>query len=175
VHLLKKLNRFPKAFINYLKKEELRLSLQFCSKIPEYLKTVADFKKQLDLPHKLPKNKSIKKYFDEQIQDAAVFLKKKKQKNDIHHLRMIIKKMLNIYNAMPDKLQKKYKLNKDYVKKLEQKAGNWHDTFAAIKFLRTKKIFPAASLKTLILKENKQYRSLLLYLHGFDKSIFKKS
>jgi len=152
----------PLKLIGQLKKKEKTLTLQFTKYSFRYVLLIKNFRKNVSLPGILPDKKSIIKYFKNEKKKA----KKKVENNDresLHRYRMKIKKLMYMYNIMPKKMQKEIGLNHSAINKLQQKLGDWHDTYAAVKFLSDGH-FPNKSDEYFVklkLKEKGQFNAIL--------------
>lgn len=171
IHLLEELPHYPKVLLKRLSEDEKTLNTRFCNKIPRYLKALNDFKNVLELPPELPKKKRIKIYFNKMVGDAGNCLIDKKNKNNMHHFRILIKTMMYVYEALPKNLQKHYTLNQDYINKLQNKVGHWHDAHTAVVFFQPTKSISKNHITNLEIKEKKQFNSLLILLKTFKKDV----
>ena len=124
----------PFKLIEQLKKKENTLTLQFIKCSLRYVRLIKNFRKNVSLPGVLPDNKSIIKYFKNEKQKANKKIENK-DRESFHRYRLKIKKLMYLYNVMPKKMQKEIKFNHSVINKLQQKLGDWHDTYAAVKFL----------------------------------------
>ena len=82
----------------------------------------------------------------------------------MHRYRSKIKKLLFIYNALPNKIKKEIKLNELEIDKLQKMLGDWHDTYSAINFFSQEQ-FPmntAEYILKLKAKEKRQFNALFI-------------
>jgi len=124
----------PVKLIEQLKKKENTLTLQFVKCSLRYVRLIKNFRKNVSWHGVLPNNKSIIKYFKNEKQKANKKIENK-DRESFHRYRLKIKKLMYLYNVMPKKMQKEIKFNHSVINKLQQKLGDWHDTYAAVKFL----------------------------------------
>ncbi len=91
----------------------------------------------------------------------------------MHKLRKRLKKIMYIYKAISKKVNKKLVLDSEYINQLQEKAGDWHDSYAALQFLssQSNSIELLASIVELKFKENQLFVSLVENIN-FEK-IFK--
>ena len=152
----------PLKLIEPLKEKENKLTLQFIKCSLRYARLIKNFRKNVSLPGVLPDNKSIIKYFKKEKQKANEKIENK-DRESLHRYRMKIKKLMYMYNVMPKKMQKEIELNHSVINKLQQKLGDWHDTYAAVKFLSDGH-FPDKLDEYFVklkLKEKRQFNALL--------------
>ena len=83
-------------------------------------------------------------------------------RDDVHQYRVRIKRLVYIYNALPNKIQPKIDLNEAVINEQQKKLGDWHDTYSASTFF-SKGTFPvptAQYVEKLKEKEKKKYNAL---------------
>ena len=161
--LAKKDLRLPKRFIDSLTQKLVRLEQKYVKSIPRYRQEVQIFHEKIHMPAKLPSKKAVCNYFNKQREKADKKLQSKKRKS-LHSYRRTIKRMLYVYGALPEKLQKKIWVDKKKTDKLQERIGRWHDTWSAIAFL-SRQNFSKQIRKTLLKlkeKEKKQFKALLI-------------
>ena len=154
----------PVKLIEQLKKKENTVTLKFIKDSLRYIRLIKNFRKNVSLPSILPDNKSIIKYFKNEKQKANKKIENNNRES-FHRYRMKIKRLMYMYNIMPKKMQKEIEINHS-VNKLQQKLGNWHDTYAAVKFLSNGYSPDKADeyFLKLKLKEKRQFNALLTSL-----------
>lgn len=157
----------PDSLIPLLKEKENKLVREFLQDDAFYHNQIAEFRKQLSLPEKLPSKKKIKKYFKREQKKTASML------NDIdshglHEYRIKIKKLLYAFEALPDKLQSKIDLNTSKISKQQKKLGKWHDTYAAVEFYSNEDFSLQSSEYIQMLKERekREFNALIESLTG---------
>ncbi|MCD6067702.1 MAG: hypothetical protein K0S33_2528 [Bacteroidetes bacterium] len=157
---------FPKRSIQKLKQKEKGLEQQFLKQIPAYSRKIKTFRASIDLPHELPDRKKIKKYFEKRIRKASGDLDTK-ERESLHELRKRIKVLMYNWHMLPGKIRKSLKVNEAFLDTLQQKAGEWHDTYAIVDFLSGMKL-PAirTRLEKLRRKEQQQFNSLVSAEYG---------
>lgn len=161
IKLLHTFPQFPKKLIARLKKKENSKVKKFIKNIPLYIKYVKYFREEVTLPKILPDKKTIKKYFKKERQKANNELKNK-DREGMHQFRIKIKKMMYVYNILPEELQKKIELDFAAFNKQQKKIGKWHDTFSAIQFISNLPFSPKTEEYISILneKEKRQFNAL---------------
>jgi len=154
----------PVKLIEQLKKKENTLTLKFIKDSLRYVRLIKNFRKNVSLPSILPDNKSIIKYFKNEKQKANKKIENNNRES-FHRYRMKIKRLMYMYNVMPKKMQKEIEINHS-LNKLQQKLGNWHDTYAAVKFLSNRYSPDKADeyFLKLKLKEKRQFNALFTSL-----------
>lgn len=163
MHLLGLLPEVSDKTLATLKKKETILTGQFIANGELYTKLLNKFRDENCLPKKLPLKKIIKKYFKKERQKANK-LHKNNDRESIHRYRIKIKKIMYIYDALPEKKQKSIQLNTDKINKQQKKLGSWHDTYAAINFLSHENLYKKESPVITILntRENRQFNAIAL-------------
>lgn len=93
-----------------------------------------------------------------------------KDRKEMHQLRMRLKKMMYLHDALPAKIQDELKLDTVHINKLQKKAGDWHDTYTTIEFLSRQrlKIKMTEYISALKEKEKKQFKGLTKKLNSND-------
>lgn len=172
IHLLTKVPQFGEKMLLRLKKKENTLKQGFIKNIPKHRKSLSNFLKGLSVPAELPGEEEIKKYFKEKISKANNKLGNN-DRNQMHRFRIRIKELMYIYNFLPDEIKKSVQLDKTYIDKLQRKAGNWHDTYAAIDFFSQQRFSQNKSeyLLKLKQKEKRQFNNLLKYKKTQEKEV----
>ncbi|MBK9221821.1 MAG: CHAD domain-containing protein [Saprospiraceae bacterium] len=161
IHLLSLFQHPPKRLITQLKKKENILTQQFIKHDLRYSKIIKTFQNNVSFPEILPDKKIIIKYFEKQKANKKF---KTKDREHVHRYRSKIKKLLFIYNALPNKIKKEIKLNELEIDKLQKMLGNWHDTYSAINFFSQEQ-FPmntAEYILKLKAKEKRQFNALFI-------------
>jgi CHAD domain-containing protein len=148
--------------IKQLKRKENILTRQFIEYGPQYARLIRHFSKTVCLPEKLPGKTKIAEYFKKEKQKANKKLKYK-DREDLHQYRAKIKRLLYVYNVLPDKIQKEIELNEEEINRQQEKLGAWHDTYSAINYLLNEQfsINTAEYVIKLKEKEKRQFNSLL--------------
>ena len=151
----------PFTLIESLCKKEHRLEKHFQKSTPDYLNQLQHFEKRLEIPDMLPESGKIMAYFNKQKQKASAKCSNK-VREDIHHYRRIVKNMMYVYSALPKSMQQDIDFNAKEVNHLQEKLGNWHDTYALIHFLSKKKFHLQEQnyMSALITKEQKEFNAL---------------
>jgi CHAD domain-containing protein len=151
----------PEKLIHELKKKENFLKKKFQKTIPRYIKFIKSFHKGVILPSNLPDKKTIKAYLERELMKANLSFQNK-DREGLHQFRKRIKKLMFIYDVLPKKIRKEVNLDKKYINKLQEKVGNWHDTYSSIEFLfcQYPKQKSAKYISKLKQKEIRQFNAL---------------
>jgi CHAD domain-containing protein len=151
----------PERLIRELKKKEIFLTKKFRKVIPCYIKFIESFRKGVILPSTLPDKEIIKSYFESELIKANHNFQNK-DRVGLHQFRKSIKKLMFIYNALPKKIRKEVNLDEKHINRLQEKVGNWHDTYSSIEFLsyqyfKKKQVECISKLRQ---KEERQFNAL---------------
>jgi CHAD domain-containing protein len=152
---------FPKKLICELKKKESLLKKKFQKVIPRYIKFIENFRKCIVFPSVLPDKQVVNLYFERELTKANQSFQNK-DREGLHQFRKIIKKLMFIYDVLPKKIRKEVNLDKKNINKLQEKVGNWHDTYSSIEFLfcQYPKQKSAKYISKLKQKEIRQFNAL---------------
>ena len=131
INLLTLFPHQPKRLINQLKKKESILSQQLINSGSHYINVLMKFFKKEHLPHQLPDNYIIVKYFKKEKRKSNKKLDKK-DRDSVHHYRTRIKYLMYLFNALPKIIQKEIDLNKTKINIQQKKLGEWHDNYSAV-------------------------------------------
>jgi CHAD domain-containing protein len=161
IQIISAANHLPEKLIRELKKKEKFLKKQLQRNIPRYIKFIESFRKGLNLPSALPDNQIIKVYFEKELMKANQDFQNQ-DREGLHQFRKSIKKLMFIYNALPKRIKNEVNLDGQHINKLQEKVGNWHDTYSSIEFLsygyfKKKSVDCISKLKK---KETKQFNAL---------------
>jgi CHAD domain-containing protein len=161
ISMLKSKSVAQTKLVNELQKKAKNLRLEFVKQATEYDKEVKKFRAAIDMPDQLPDKGKVKRYFKKAIGKAKTDLEHKNREN-LHDLRKRIKTIMYAYHLLPKKLRKEVDVNEDFIDQLQQKTGDWHDTYAAIDFLKNMKIEGADTwIASLRKKEQRQFNALV--------------
>lgn len=151
----------PERLIRELKKKESLLKKKFQKVIPLYIKFIESFRKGVTLPSAMPDKQMIKSYFESELTKANQDFQNKNREG-LHQFRKSIKKILFIYDVLPKKISKEVNLDKKHINKLQEKVGNWHDTYSSIEFFSYQyfKQKPVKYISKLRKKEIRQFDAL---------------
>jgi CHAD domain-containing protein len=127
-----------------------------------YQEEVRQMQETLSIPSEKLDKKRVEKYFEKRLKKARQDIGDKDRKK-AHRFRKHIKKVLYLYRALPKKLKKKIQLDTGYLKKLQKKAGDWHDTHLALEYVSHYAQTPrdVENRSHLEAKEQKQFEQLL--------------
>lgn len=139
VLLLKKLHCQPESLMVELEFEQYALQEKFVKGIPGYKKGVKKFRKEEDFSFSFSGFNRVKKFLAKEMRKANSKFDEHTRRG-MHIFRMKIKSLLFVYAVLPDKIKNKLDLHVDLLHDLQDEVGAWHDTWAAIQFLKRKKI-----------------------------------
>ncbi len=171
IRLLEELSHDNPLLLNELKERKERSGILFRKNIPAYIKTVKEIKSALKIPSKKPEKEFVKKYFDKLIEKADAYLHHPERKKELHEFRITIKKMMYVYDALPANLQDQCSLNQKYIVQLQEKAGEWHDTYTSLTFLQSVKSTATVPSAALVKQEEILFRSLCSHRRTFKRNI----
>ena len=171
VHLLSTLPQTDAKQIIQLEEKGAALCEEFKNMVPLYLKVIKSFRKKVSLPAELAGEKRIRKYFKNKLIKAKRNLQEE-DRVSLHLFRTRIKEIIYVRDALPKKMQRLIIINKPYISRLQEKAGDWHDTFAAISWL-SDQAFPAMDEVILKLKEKEsdEFDDLILLMRKLENEI----
>jgi CHAD domain-containing protein len=161
IQIISSSKHLPEKLIRELKKKENFLKKQLRRDIPKYVKFIESFRKGVILPSDLPDKQMIKVYFEKEFMKANQDFQNQ-DREGLHQFRKSIKKMMFVYDVLPKKLRKEIDLNERHINKLQEKVGNWHDTYCSIEFLSYQyfKQKPVEYIAKLKQKEIRQFNAL---------------
>lgn len=161
IQIISSSKHLPEKLIRELKKKEDFLKKQFRRDIPKYIKFIESFRKGVNLPSSLPDKQIIKVYFEKELMKLNQDFQNQ-DREGLHQFRKSIKKLMFIYNALPKKIKKEVNLDEQHINKLQEKVGNWHDTYSSVEFLSYQyfKQKPVEYISKLKQKEIKQFNAL---------------
>jgi len=105
-----------------------RESGELCKRKKTYSRNIKKMQKRLALHSLRIKNKSIKLYYHNSIEELSYNFLAPLKEELLHHNRKIIKRLLLALKALPQSLQNEININKKYLDELQDKIGKWHDT-----------------------------------------------
>lgn len=160
---------FPEKFILQLENEKKKRKEQFVKNIPRYARSVINTRAKISLPDETVHKRSVIKYFKTEMRKVKK-ITGTGNREDMHRLRMRLKKLMYLYDALPGKIQDDLKLNTREINKLQEKAGAWHDSYSSIGFISRQKIpgMKPGYLSGLEEKEKKQFKELVKKLREKD-------
>ncbi|MBU1821699.1 MAG: CHAD domain-containing protein [Bacteroidetes bacterium] len=150
------------TLINDLEGQKNKHKASFASHVPHYLGYTAESREEITLPAQKLDKKTVKKYFKKRIKKAKQDIAQE-DRSKAHKFRKRLKNVLYLYKALPKKLRKSIKLDAGYLDTLQDKAGDWHDTYEAAAYIADTTSSPEAaeSQARLETKEKKQFEKLL--------------
>ena len=171
--LLNGLPHRPMELIRKLKEKEKTATRKFYHTIPQHCERVNNLRCKMRLPDEILRRKQIRKYFRKKIKkarrelDMSMKNSSDKKREAMHDFRMDIKKMMYVYKVLPGKMRQSIGLETKYINKLQEKAGEWHDTYAVINFLHSIRPVSVNYVSELKEKEKNQFKVLLKYCKKF--------
>ncbi|MBW4359126.1 CHAD domain-containing protein [Flavobacterium taihuense] len=161
IQIISSSKHLPRKLICELKKKEIFLMKLLQKDIPKYIKTIESFRKEVTFPKALSDKEIIKAYFEKEMMKANQDFQNQ-DREGLHQFRKSIKKLMFVYNVLPKKIRKEIDLDEQYINKLQEKVGNWHDTYSSIEFLSYQylKQKPIEYISKLKQKEIKQFNAL---------------
>lgn len=138
IDLIKTLPKFPLAVIDDWKKIKERRMKNYLNHIPEYITLVRRFRKKTFLTYHMPNEIIIQSYI-RKIRLKATKRFHSKNRNDMHRFRKLIKKLIYMYELLPERSKKVAGIDLELIHKIQSEVGTWHDTYAAISFIKRKK------------------------------------
>jgi CHAD domain-containing protein len=161
IQIISSSKHLPEKLIRELKKKENFLKKQLQRDIPKYIKFIESFRKGVNLLSVLPDKEIIKAYFEKELIKANQDFQNQ-DREGLHQFRKSIKKLMFVYNVLPKKIKKEVNLDEQHINKLQEKVGNWHDTYSSIEFLSYQffKQKPVEYISKLKQKEIRQFTAL---------------
>lgn len=161
IQIIGSFKHLPKRLLRELKKKENLLKKQFQKILPQYIEFIGVFREGVAFPPYLPDKYVVKSYFEKELTKASQDFQNKNREG-LHQFRKSLKKILFIYDALPKKIRKEVNLDKKYINELQEKVGNWHDTYSSIEFLSYQncKQKPLEYISKLRRKELRQFNAL---------------
>jgi CHAD domain-containing protein len=160
--LLSQLPHPPQNIIGALLKEQDILLKQFIKDLPLYFHLLQNFPELRFLDFVMPGKRTIRKYLRRLTKKAATLFNSH-DRNQMHLLRKVLKKILYVYAILPKKILKYVGIKTALLHEFQKDLGNWHDNFSAITFLSGKD-FEAKTgyVWGLIKKEQRQFETLVM-------------
>jgi CHAD domain-containing protein len=134
IELLESIWISPQTIIQNLKQKRDDLIKEFLISIPFYLKLVNQFHENYLFDFPSPTEKIITNYLDPRRKKANRSFNSHRR-SKMHSFRKLLKSIMYVYGIMPKKMKKHFKLKVGLINKVQNKVGEWHDTYAAIDFL----------------------------------------
>ena len=136
IKLLNSSHVIPEKLIDQLEKKEKNLKNQFLKNSSRHITIIKNFRKRVSFPIIVLDKETIQSYFETELIKAGQIFQNNNREG-LHQFRKSIKKLMFVYEVLPKKIKKEVVLNKRQINKLQEKVGNWHDTYSAIDFLST--------------------------------------
>ncbi|MDQ3108375.1 MAG: CHAD domain-containing protein [Bacteroidota bacterium] len=103
------------------------------------------------------KDESILLLFRHELNQLSGFFRARLGTNQLHDCRKKLKNLLYVFDSLSPAIAKKIKLNKLYLKKLEEAIGQWHDVTDLIELMR-KNGYTTARLPHELITERQRLR-----------------
>jgi CHAD domain-containing protein len=161
IQIISSFKHLPAKLILELKKKENFLKKRLRKDIPKYIKFIDSCRKGVNLPSALPDKQIIKVYFEKELMKANQDFQNQ-DREGLHQFRKSLKKLMFVYDALPKKIKKEVNLDEQHINELQEKVGDWHDTYSSIEFLSYQhfKQKPVEYITKLKQKEIRQFNAL---------------
>lgn len=104
----------------------------------EYAKTLKKAFKILSETFENIPDKDVVKRFDYQLEELFQYFNKDMAFDDtLHHSRKKIKELMYVHQILPEDIQKKLRLNIEYLDDLQSGIGDWHDTWVLLDLIKS--------------------------------------
>lgn len=121
--------------VNHMEKE----MTDFRHNAKKYLKTIKAVHDELQGDLKTIDDEKVNEFYKNQLEQIALALKEIQFNDDLHNCRKKIKILM--YNLkIADKALSNLQLDKNYLDKLQDRIGDWHDTIVAIQLFSAPEI-----------------------------------
>lgn len=108
---------------------------EFCSQGKEYVKELKKSRKKISKAMHPVSNPAIRKFYKNTLGDISSFLAHPVFNERLHHCRKQMKYLLHNYKPAGEALKSALPLNPDYLNKLQESIGKWHDNILAIELV----------------------------------------
>ena len=164
--ILKAFPHPPLRLIDELERKENKLRQLFVQNQLLHLEMINQTNKMLEFPKKRTEKKIVKQYFEKEQKKANKELRKRNREG-LHQYRMSLKKIMYIYDALPEVLQQHIKINKEAIDRQQEDLGDWHDNYAAILFLSQQSL-PQKSADSLLKLKETEEKQILTFFEGLN-------
>lgn len=89
------------------------------------------FKNHVSLPKEFPPQQQVIDCFQKLLKKAKLH----HRRDQLHHYRIAIKRIMYIYEALPEVVKQKVRLDTDQIHQQQKRLGQWHDSFMIKKYL----------------------------------------
>lgn len=143
----------------------------FCSKKTLYTKNLKKAHKSILRKICDIENICILNWYKEELKNLSHFFTKRCNHKNMHEGRKIIKKLLYVYVILHKPLRNKLNLDKNYLRKLEEAIGKWHDATVSMEIVSRSDFTCDETEKKLLAKKQKLLKSCrVLSKHFFERS-----
>jgi CHAD domain-containing protein len=173
VHL-ELINRFQKSNAT-LKNEQgsqiKKLSDRFCLEIRAYEKDLKNSGKKILFKFKGLKNNCILHLYQKQLNKLIRSFSDRSNPMDLHKCRKKIKTILYGYEVFNKGLLKELPLNTDYLERIQDKIGRWHDLAMTMKVLADEGFADNQTVNKLKAQNERLIRSINTSTNNFQKKV----
>jgi len=117
-----------KKYYDDLHEELISLTEQFCIKIDKWLKEAKKCVDNISKDFENVKNDDVKEFYNKRLKRIATAFYDTDNEIEWHACRKRIKVLLYNYDKLPGPVNRKLKLNTNYLDELQDKIGKWHDS-----------------------------------------------
>jgi len=146
-------------------------TIEFQSNGKKFIKTIKDAYKQLKKQLPAVHNTSITEYYKKQLQEIATNLAVSGFTEDMHTNRKLIKILVYNYKLAENALNGSLSFNKDYLDKLQETIGKWHDNIVAAQLFSS----PELNDKPVVAKINRKNAGIKRSITSLAVDFMKKA
>ena len=148
--------------------EQLRVrSEAFYLKMPDYVKDDVQFFKVVSKKLHAVKNRRLLKWYSKQFKQVGNLLAAQQIEQNLHLCRKKIKDILYGYGLVKNTLASQLPVNTNYLDRLQEKIGKWHDTVSTLEFLSSQSSVNRPVVTKLNGLRKRQIRSLASFSADF--------
>jgi len=144
---------------------------QFQSNGKKFTKTISDAYKQLKKHLPAVNNSSIAAYYKRQLREIATNLAVSGFTEDMHTNRKLIKILVYNYKLSEKALNGSLSFNKEYLDKLQETIGKWHDNIVAAQLFSS----PELNDKPVVTKINRKNAGIKRNITSLAEDFMKKA
>lgn len=147
----------------------INLIKTFCSRTALYIKKIKKMQEVILKEICDVKNCCILNWYEEELKKLTQFFARKFRQKYMHEGRKTLKKLLYVYAILYKPIQKKLKLDKHYLHKVEQTIGKWHDVTVSIKILTHSDSVNNGTMEQLLDRKQKLLKACYTLTKCFSK------
>jgi len=144
---------------------------EFQSNGKKFIRTVSDAYKQIKKELPSVRNSSIAEYYKKQLQEIATNLAVSGFTEDMHTNRKLIKILVYNYKLVENALDGSLSFNKEYLDKLQEAIGKWHDNIVAAELFSS----PELNDKPVVAKINRKNAGIKRNITSLAEDFMKKA